>query len=132
MIYDTEAGAQETLELLEYANSQLLQFRYYDQLLDTELQRIYAQLQAHGWGRPWLGRRYTRAAHHVHSLFIDVNELTDFDRWKENVREKLQTLDDIYRFAVEQTAMTRGEFLEITIVLILVLDLVLFFAGIMR
>ena len=120
MIYDTEAGAQETLELLEYANSQLLQFRYYDQLLDTELQRIYAQLQAHGWGRPWL------------SLFIDVNELTDFDRWKENVREKLQTLDDIYRFAVEQTAMTRGEFLEITIVLILVLDLVLFFAGIMR
>jgi hypothetical protein len=158
LIYDTEAGAQETLELLEYANSQLLQFRYYDQLLDIELQRIYAQLQAHGWGRPWLGRRYTRAAHNVHSLFIDVNELTDktenalkiagdvyfarvfalatarlgLDRWKENVREKLQTLDDIYRFAVEQTAMTRGEFLEITIVLILVLELVLFFAGIMR
>ena len=54
-IYDTEAGAQGTIELLD-ANSQLLQFRYYDQLLDTELARIYAQLQARGWGRPWLGR----------------------------------------------------------------------------
>jgi hypothetical protein len=158
LVYDTETGAQETLELLEYANSQLLQFRYYDQLLDTELGRIYAQMQTHGWARPWLGRRYTRAAHNVHSLFIDVNELTDktenalkfagdvyfarvfalaaarlgLDRWKASVREKLQTLDDIYRFAVEQTAMARGEFLEIAIVAILVLELVLFFAGIMK
>jgi uncharacterized Rmd1/YagE family protein len=51
---------------------------------------------------------------------------------KASVREKLQTLDDIYRFAVEQTAMARGEFLEIAIVAILVLELVLFFAGIMK
>jgi hypothetical protein len=157
-IYDTESGAQGSLELLEYANSQLLQFRYYDQLLDTELGRIYTQVQARGWGRPWMGRRYTQAAHNVHSLFIDVNELTDkaenalkiagdvyfarvfalatarlgLDQWKANVREKLQTLDDIYRFAVEQTAMARGEFLEFTIVAILVLELVLFFLGIMK
>jgi hypothetical protein len=157
-IYDTEASAQGTMELLEYANSQLLQFRYYDQLLDTELARIYAQLQAHGWGRPWRGRRYTRAAQNLHSLFIDVNELTDktenalkiagdvyfarvfamaasrlgLDQWKANVREKLQTLDEIYRFTVEQTAMARGEFLELTIVAILVLELVLLFTGVMK
>lgn len=157
-VYDTESGAQGLLELLEYANSQLLQFRYYDQLLDTELARIYAQLQTRGWGRPWLGRRYTRAAHSVHALYIDVNELTDktenalkiagdvyfarvlamtaarlgLEQWKANVREKLQTLDDIYRFAVEQTGMARGELLEAAIVAILVLELVLFFAGIMN
>ena len=44
-IYDTEAGAAATLELFEFANSQLLEFRYYDHLLDTELGRIYATLQ---------------------------------------------------------------------------------------
>ena len=48
------------------------------------------------------------------------------------MREKLETLDDIYRFAVEQTSMARCELLELTIVLILILELVLFFAGIMR
>ena len=48
------------------------------------------------------------------------------------MREKLKTLDDIYRFAVEQTAMARGELMELTIVLILVLELVLFFLGVMR
>ena len=44
----------------------------------------------------------------------------------------LNTLDDIYRFAVEQTAMARGETLEIMIVLILIFELVLFFMGIMK
>ena len=33
------------LEILEFANSQLLEFRYYDELLDGELARIYAELQ---------------------------------------------------------------------------------------
>ena len=52
--------------------------------------------------------------------------------WKESVEEKLETLDDIYRFAVEQVAISRGQFLELTIILILVLELVLFFLGIMK
>jgi hypothetical protein len=94
----------------------------------------------------------------VHALFVDVNQLTDrtenalkiagdvyaarllaltasrlgLDHWKTAVREKLKTLDDIYRFAVEQTAITRGEIMEFTVVLILVVELVLFFVGLMR
>ena len=43
--------------------------------------------------------------------------------WKDAVRDKLKTLDDIYRFAVEQTAMDRGEVLEAAIVLILLFEL---------
>jgi hypothetical protein len=156
-VYDTEAGAAAAIEILEFANSQLLEFRYYDDLLDAELAGIYKQLQTPGWFKGWRGRRYTGAAQHVHALFIDVNELTDrtenalkiagdvyaarlfalatarlgLDQWKANVKDKLKTLDDIYRFAVEQTAMARGEFLELVIVLILVFELVLFFMGIM-
>lgn len=157
-VYDTDAGAHGTLEILEYANSQLLEFRYYDQLLDRELQRIYRMLQTSEWWQTWFGRRYTRTARQVHALFVDVNELTDktenaikiagdvyaarlfmlagarlgLDHWKGNVKEKLKTLDDIYRFAVERTGMARGEVLELTIVLILMFELVLFFLGVMR
>ncbi len=39
-IYDTEAGARGILEILEFANSQLLEFRYYDTLLDAEMARF--------------------------------------------------------------------------------------------
>jgi hypothetical protein len=157
-VYDTETGAQAALEIFEFANSQLLEFRYYDQLLDSELGRIYKQLQR---PRPFewlLGRGYVAATTHLHALFIDVNEITDrtenalkmvgdiyaarlfnlvaarlgLARWKASVEDKLETLDDIYRFAVEQLAIARGHFLELTVIFILVLELILFFLGIMK
>lgn len=156
-VYDTEPNVQAALDIFEFANSQLLEFRYYDDLLDRELGGIYPQL-----GRPArfpaLARRsYVRAAHQLHALFIEVNEITDrtqnalkmvgdiyaarlfnliaarlgLSLWKASVEDKLKTLDDINRFAVDQVSIARGHFLELTIVLILVFELVLFFMGIM-
>jgi hypothetical protein len=157
-VYDSEPGADAVVEIMEYGNSQLLQYRYYDQLLDAQLGRLYDQLQAHR--QPYLfgARGYTRSARQVHALTIDVRELLDrtenalkfvgdiyaarlfalvgtrlgLERWKGHVREKLQTLDGIYHFAVEQSGIARGEFLELTIIAILVLELILFFLGIMK
>ena len=155
-VYDSDAGAQAALEIFEFANSQLLEFRYYDELLERELKRIYAQLQQRQ-RYAIAGRGYIKATHQLHALFIDVNEITDrtqnalkmigdiyaarlfqlvaarlgLGMWKASVEDKLKTLDDIYRFAVEQVAIARGQLLELTIVLILVFELVLFFAGIM-
>ena len=68
LVYDTEAGAQAALEILEFANSQLLEFRYYDELLDAELARIYTELQKPAGRSPWWRGRHTRAAHQVQSL----------------------------------------------------------------
>jgi hypothetical protein len=156
-VYDTEAGTQAALEIFEFANSQLLEFRYYDDLLASELERIYDELQKPRWHNA-LGPRYVRAAQRLHALFIDVNELTDktenalkmvgdvyaarlyalaaarlgLDRWKGNVEEKLDTLDDIYRFTVDQTQMSRGHLLELIVILILVVELALVFMGIMK
>jgi len=158
LVYDTPAGAQAALEILEFANSQLLEFRYYDALLDAQLEAIYARLQRPRWFETWIGSRYLRTAQHVNALFIDVNELTDrtenaikfvgdiyaarlfalvadrlgLEAWKANVQEKLKTLDDIARFALDQSAVSRGQFLEITIVAILVLELILVFLGVMK
>jgi hypothetical protein len=157
LVYDSPAGAQAALEIVEFANSQLLEFRYYDERLDSELAAIYSSVQRPRWYDQWIGSRYTRAARRVHALFIEVNEVTDrtenalkfigdiyavrlfvlvggrlgLDRWKADVEGKLKTLDDVYRFAVDQSSMSRGQLLELTIVLILIFELVLFFLGIM-
>ena len=157
-VYDTPAGAQAALEILEFANSQLLEYRHYDELLDDQMASIYKRLQRPRRMDQWFGSRYTRAARQVHSLFIDVNELTDrtgntikfigdlyavrlfglvadrlgLSTWKADVESKLKTLDDIYRFAVEQTAMSRGHVLELIVVVILVLELVLILMGLLR
>lgn len=157
-VYDTFTGVQAAWEIFEYANSQLLQFRYYDELLDEELSTIYKELEGSRAYKSWFPRRYTRAARHVHTLFIDVNELTDrtenalklvgdvyaarllalahsrlgVTSWRDSVHDKLTTLDKIYRFAVDQTGMERGELLEAAIVAILLFELLLFFMGIMQ
>jgi len=78
-VYDTDAGLQAALEIFEFANSQLLEFRYYDDLLESELARIYDTLQEPRWYDA-LGPRYVRAARRLHALFVDVNELTDKTR----------------------------------------------------
>jgi hypothetical protein len=149
LVYDTDAGAASTLEILEFANSQLLEFRYHDERLEAELGRIYTRLQNPRWADRFIGRRNLRATRQLHSLLIDVNELTDrtenalklagdlytarlfglvaarlgLDQWKHNVQDKLKTLDDIYRFAVEQTRVSQGNILELMIVLILIFEL---------
>jgi hypothetical protein len=157
-VLDSDPAALASLEILEFVNSQLLEFRYHDEALESELTSIYTALQQPRWIDRWFGRRHTQAARRVHSLFVDVNELTDrmenavklvgdlysarlfnlaaarvgLDAWKRNVEEKLKTLDDIYRFAIEQTSMSQGNLLELVIVLILVIELGLFLAGIMK
>jgi hypothetical protein len=59
-IYDSTSGAETAIQLLEYANSQLLEFRHYDNLLTRELERVYTLLdEGTGFLRNggWRGRR---------------------------------------------------------------------------
>lgn len=154
-IYDTVAGAEAALEIVEFANSQLLQFRSYDERLNEELTSIYATLQRPRWYDQWVGQRYTRAARHIHALFIDVTDVTDrtvnalkftgdiyaarlfhlvaerlgLPTWKSDVEGKLKTLDAIARFAVERSSMARGQLLEALVVAILVFELAMALLG---
>jgi hypothetical protein len=148
-VYDRESAVAGTVEILEFANSQLLEYRYHDERLETSLGRIYTSVQHPRWTDAIIGRRSLRATRELHGLFIDVNELADrsenalklagdvysarlfnltaarlgLDQWKRNVESKLKTLDDIYRFSVEQTRVSQGNMLELVIVLILVFEL---------
>lgn len=155
-VFDTVAASTATLEILEFVNSQLLEFRYHDELLESELTNIYAGLQQpRGILDRLIGRRANQAARRLHALYIDVNELTDrlenavklvgdlylarlsgfaaarlgLDRWKHNVEDKLKTLNDIHRFAIDQTGMAQANLLELVIVLILMIEFGMLFSG---
>src|ERR1035437_4809097 len=153
-IYDTDAGAETAIQLLQYANSQLLEFRYYDELLTKELENVYDFLEVGGTG--WWSRwRTAKAASKLHTVLLDVNELTEradnaikllsdmfsarlyklcasrvgVPDYKDLVKEKLQTAEDLYRFMVEQFNQSRAFVLELMVVIILVIELVYFFRG---
>ena len=153
-VYDTEAGAAAALELFEFANSQLLEFRYYDELLTKELENVYDFLEkgATGWWSRW---RTAKAASKLHTVLLDVNELTEradnaikflsdmfsarlyklcaqkvgVPDYKDLVQEKLHTAEDLYRFMVEQFNQSRAFVLELMVVVILIVELVYFFKG---
>jgi hypothetical protein len=153
-IYDTPAGAETAIQLLQYANSQLLEFRHYDELLTKELEDVYDFLDAGGTGL--LSRwRTARAASRLHTVLLDVNELTEradnaikflsdmfsarlyklcaakvgVPDYKDLVQEKLQTAEDLYRFMVEQFNQSRAFVLELMVVVILIIELIYFFKG---
>ena len=153
-IYDTPSGAETAVQLLEYANSQLLEFRHYDEFMTRELENVYDFLEAGGTG--WWSRwRTARAAGKLHTVLLDVNELTEradnaikflsdmfsarlyklcaqkvgVPDYKDLVKEKLQTAEDLYRFMVEQFNQSRAFVLELMVVIILVIELIYFFKG---
>ena len=69
-IYDTRAGAETAIQLLQYANSQLLEFRHYDELLTKELENVYDFLdRGAGWWSRW---RTAKAASKLHTVLLDV------------------------------------------------------------
>jgi hypothetical protein len=153
-IYDTQAGAETAIQLLQYANSQLLEFRHYDELLTKELENVYDFLEKGGTGT-WARWRTARAASKLHTVLLDVNELTEradnaikflsdmfsarlyklcaakvgVPDYKDLVKEKLQTAEDLYRFMVEQFNQSRAFVLELMVVVILIIELIYFFKG---
>ena len=65
-LYDSSAGAETAIQLLEYANSQLLEFRHYDELLTGILDSVYDTL---GQKRSRLARwRLARSANSLHTV----------------------------------------------------------------
>ncbi|HEY3990999.1 MAG TPA: hypothetical protein VGM02_16995 [Acidobacteriaceae bacterium] len=152
-LYDTIAGAESAIQLLEYANSQLLEFRHYDDLLTRELESVYTSLEK---GTGLLSRwRMAGSANALYSRLLEVMELTEHadnaikflsdmfaarlyrlaaakvgvPDYKNLVTQKLDTAGDLYRFMVDQFNQSRAFLLESAVVIILVIELIFLFRG---
>ncbi len=152
-IYDSAAGSETTLQLLEYANSQLLEFRHYDDLMTRELERVYDALEKQS---TLLGRwRLPREASRLQTVLLDVTELTEradnaikflsdmfsarlyklaaakvgVHDYKSLTQEKLRTAENLYRFLIDEFHESRTFWLEVLVVLILLIELVYVFRG---
>ena len=153
-LYDSVSGAEPAIQLLEYANSQLLEFRHYDELLTRELQSVYDFLEKGKTGvfARW---RNARRATRLHTVLIDVDELTEradnaikflsdmfaarfyklaasrigVSDYKDLVNQKVHTAEELYRFMVDQFHQSRAFVLELMVVIILIIDLIWLFKG---
>lgn len=81
----------DVADILEVANAQLLEFLYYDDLLDQELPRMYGMVKAARKRLHLLGaRRFADLARRLYTLVAEVTELT------ERAENVLQVTEDVY------------------------------------
>jgi hypothetical protein len=151
VVVDTDCA--DTLEVIEFANVQLLEFRHIDDRLDDRLEAAYRLIrpQKH---RPWfplVWRLHHDAVRQIRELEIEATSL--FERvdnalkligdhylsrvfevsggrfhlrdWQQSIRRKLETVGGVYDLLVHQAGAYRMEALEITVVILIALEIAL-------
>lgn len=143
----------DTLQVIEFANVQLLEFRHIDDRLDDRLEAAYRQIRPGGGGLSMRARLWTHndAVRNVRELEIEATSLFEradnalklvgdqylsrvFDlastrfhlrEWQQSIRRKLDTVGDVYDLLVQQAGGMRMEALELVVVILIALEIVL-------
>ena len=155
LIVDENRYIDEMVYLMELANLQLAELEAYDRLLDGVIDRAYRDLGASAplrGLRRWTGRKTLKD---LREMRIDLARLSDelsnitkffgdwhlariyqalasrfhLADWHKTTDEKLKTLDDLYRLLQADRNNRVMLVLEVTIVLLFVLDLLILLRG---
>lgn len=132
------SGSLDVPDLLEFANAQFLELRYYDNALNNAIDRTYDELEeASVTGKATRLKSYRQIRGHLMELMADVSTLTSninnalqvtedifyariYTRylsllrasiWKDNIDNKLRVIQRSYNLLNEEVAMYRFEFL---------------------
>ena len=154
LVYDRPEDAAATSQILEYARTQLLEFRYYDNLMTRVLSGFYNALDRKR--SIFTARRgLPRDAAHLNTIRLDVMELTEridnaikfvsdafyarvyrlaasrmgVPDYRALVEQKLRTAGELYDFMVDQFNEARTFVLEVAIAIACLLDVILLFRG---
>lgn len=146
------SGDTDVADVLEVANAQLLELRYYDELLDAELPRMYDRVEAARKGFAGLARRrYADLARQLYTVVAEVTEITErvdnalkvtedvylariygaalelfrVPALSAAVNRKLAIIRDTYTALYDEAATARAEILELGILILIVVELVL-------
>ncbi len=145
-------GDADALDMIEQANAQLLELRWYDAVLNEEMPRMAALVE--GTHRPFRARvpwHVARQARRLHAQIAEVNELVEKvdgtlqltgDTWLARVHasardalgvpgmakaleRKLALMRETYRALYDEATSLRATVLEVTIIVLIALEIVL-------
>ncbi|HTO89752.1 MAG TPA: hypothetical protein VMJ70_01350 [Candidatus Sulfotelmatobacter sp.] len=151
LVVEPVAEDTDVQYVLEFANAQLLELRFYDATLDRELPRIYDRIEEARHGFHFMGRRYSRLLSSLQTRVADATELVERVEnslkvtddvflariyaaaleifrgrtWRSGIDGKLAIIRDAYSMLNAESQARRAEILEIIIVLLIGIELVL-------
>ena len=149
LIIDERQNFDETLYVMELANLQLAELEAYDRILDDSLERAYRDLSARPFRvRPGMLRELREIRidlarfndelsnitkffgdWHLARIYENISARFHLGDWQRTIDDKLHTLDDLYQLLTHDQTNRWMLILELTIVLLFVLDLVILIFG---
>ncbi len=145
------SGSSDIIDILEFANAQILELIYYDHVLDKQLAWIYSELSKRKSVSTFRLRDYERLAKKITEIVTELTEVTEkvdnalkvtedvyYARiyrtammlfrsrdWELSIKEKLQVVTNTSKMIYDEISTKRGHFLEIGILLLIAIEIVL-------
>lgn len=153
-VYDRDDAADTIHSILEFANTQLVELRTYDQRLDAELDWIYKTDPVHDQRAGLFSHRSASdRAQRIRLMLIDIRELVDktnnalkiigdafyarlyrvvrarlgLSDWERQIDDKLESVSLIYRFLTDQAQHIRNELLEWIVIILIFVEVIMGF-----
>jgi hypothetical protein len=151
LVVEPRSDDRDVEYILEFANAQLLELRFYDAVLDAELPAMYDRIAAARgrisalptWRyRPLLARLQTRVADvtetvervdnalkvtddvYLARIYAAALELFRGTTWRRGIERKLQIVRETYGMLNAEAQAARAELLEIAIIALIVIEIV--------
>jgi hypothetical protein len=146
------SGVQDIPDLLEFATAHLLELRFYDALLDRELNAIYDELARTGRTLAEIfTRRYRRLQRRTAALLLEISEMIErlenavkivgdfylarlyqgavrrfrLPAWQETVLRKQRLLAEVNALLGSSADTNRGQLMELAVILLILGELLL-------
>lgn len=150
------SGSLDIPDVIEFALNQLLEMRYYDDLLDKKLREIYSAIELKEMSV--FTSRYTDLALEASQRYIEIAEIVEsvenslkvigdlyhsvvfrmaskkfrFADWQTSIDNKLDNLAEICKLLLDNINHRRSQLLELTVIALISLELIPLFEHIQK
>jgi hypothetical protein len=151
VLFDSDPECNETLQVIEFANLQLLEYRNIDERLDVNMTGTYRLVYEASRKRLRFWQSYDKPLRVLGELKVEANDV--FERtgnvlklvgdqylarvygllaarfhlreWEASIQRKLEVGEGVYQVISDQANAHRTEFLELIVIFLIVLEIVL-------
>lgn len=143
-------GSMDVPLVIEFALNQLLEMRYYDDILDHRLSTLYNNVV--GRKKDIFSKQYSRLAEEAGQMYLEISEIVEnvensfkavgdfylaqifrasskrfrFDDWVKSINEKLGNLAEVSKLLHSEVNESRNQMMEMTIIILIAVEVIPF------
>lgn len=144
------SGSMDVPLVIEFALNQLLEMRFYDDLLDQRLNTLYNAVV--GGKKGLFSNKYSKLAEEAGQIYLEISEIVEnvensfktvgdfylatifrasskrmrFDDWQKSINEKLGNMAEVSKLLHSEVNESRNQTMEMIIVLLITIEVIPF------